>query len=220
MKNTVNDPNTRSLRDPSSQTPDRTRLFWRISSAREILEAAEQLCGKLEQLHSGGFLCLNLSPEYLCYQEESGYVLAENIPLNSVSDPDGCRKWILPPEKNYTAPELLWGISDSYFQHRRMQQYGQRADIYSLGLILCQAVFGWETVTFERRCYSIPQLLSAAAEPRELDPRFRHLPPEALEKLRLLLKDMLEEHSFNRIPSMSPVKARLREICALLPDEL
>ena len=214
MNNTVTDPNIQQLWE------NRKPQLWEKLNAPQILLAMEHICGELEQLHDCGYLSLNLRPECILFREDAGLVLAENIPLNSVCDPGSSQKWILPPEKTYTAPELLWGISDSYFQRRRMQQYGQQADIYSLGLILCQILFGWKHMTFERRCDTIPELLSNPLEPRELDPRFCRLPAEALEKLRLLLREMLAAHSFNRLPSMAPVKNRLCEIRDLLPRDL
>lgn len=183
--------------------------------AELLLQCMQALAAALDRLHKRGYVCLNLSPETILVGRTGEAALAADCPVmpqGAFAYPDP-ELWCLPKSQEYAAPEVIC-FHGEYLERKRMARIAHRADIYSLGLVLCRCLFETGPMT-EKEKRRLLGLLSQSLKRELLRPSFQCLPDAALEELRRLLLEMLLPVSAVRTVSMDNVICRLGTVCSL-----
>lgn len=188
-------------------------------TAELILRCLESLAAALDKLHNRGYVCLNLSPETVWIGISGIATLTADCPITpraafAYPEPE---LWNLPKSRAYAAPEVIC-FHGEYLERKRMSRIGHRADVYSLGLVLCKYLFGIGdmTETEKRRLLS---LLTRQLQRELLSEAFQKLPDTDIEELRKLLREMLIPVSTVRTVSLEKVICSLRRIRTSLREK-
>jgi len=148
----------------------------RLDQLEVILTIARQVCAALEHAHNTGIIHRDLKPENILFAQDGtvrlvGFGLTRSMAIRLSSEES------IIGSVFYTAPELAVG-----------QEYDQRADLYSLGVILYELTTGQLPFSGDEPMAVISQHLHTPVVP----PRARNAQvPPALDNLilRLLSKD-------------------------------
>lgn len=167
----------------------------------DFLTVLHKLAQTVDSLHSCGQLCLTLSPAWVRIRQDGSILLSDSLkPVPMEALRTGI--WQLPAQHRhscYIAPEVI-RYEGRYMERR---QRWQRADVYTLGMILCAYLYGEETA-------ASPDLLSY--------PGFHTEIADAVHAaLQQLLSDTLSRFPINRLSSAGEFAQRIEKIQTALP---
>jgi serine/threonine protein kinase len=166
-----------------------------VFSPRSTLDLARQICSGLQEAHAQGIVHRDLKPENLMLDRQGRIKIMDFGIARAFAEHSLTTLNVIAGTPAYMSPEQV-----------ESRDVDQRADIYSLGLIVYEMITGKEVFKADTPlAVAYKQVHEAAPPPRSVDPGI----PEAVEKIILRCIEKEPERRFQTVEELDKAVADL-----------